>query len=86
MCECIKRDEETGCRECKLARSFSACPQPLLPPVHKPVLVCVNDDDNIFFMVAQRTHKDIRQSFVYYSPEHGEEFELHHVVDWHPLP
>ena len=84
----VTRDD-IWCKKHQSARSLCDCPKPTepsMPPVNKPVLVCVNDGENVFFMVAQRTHKDIWQSFVYYSPEHGEEFELQNVVEWHPLP
>lgn len=85
MCEGVRR-EETGCKECVLSRSYIGCPNPELPPVNKPVLVCVEDEDNVYFMVARRTDEEDRLSFVYYSPEHGQEFELDNVVDWLPLP
>lgn len=59
-----------------------------LPPVNKKVLVCMNDGENVNFVVAHRVHADIEHSWVYYSPYHGEEYDLEdeYVVDWHPLP
>ena len=56
------------------------------PPLHQNVICCVNDGENVYFMIGKRVHIDVPDSFIYYSPEHGEEYPLEDVEHWHKLP